>query len=118
MKVQKLVYILIALCFFLVIASRFFEYQVTKDFLIYTTISCEPSSHNCFVWDCSPEDDIECDTSPYAKIQIPMRNTSKCLLEHSCAENEFVCREENECTLTYCLDDELVEGEVCTGSNV
>ena len=80
--------------------------------MLFTTIACDPTEKSCFVSDCSVDNDPECDVSPYMKVEINAHQAPKCLEEHTC--EAFVCTEELEsCSITYCSEDTIEEGEIC-----
>lgn len=112
---KDLKYILVAL--FVVIAiiaiHRYEQYVLSRNFLLEVNSSCSPGEGNCFVADCSPQDDPSCDLTPYKKIEILARNAPKCLEEHNC--EAFSCKgaTSGNCQITYCSDDTREEWERC-----
>lgn len=103
------------MAFFLVligiIGYRFDQYFVRHNYLVDADVPCNPATERCFVADCTPENDLGCDTSPYKKVEIRASNAPTCLEEHTCSS--FQCAGPA-CTVTYCSDDALSDGEVCT----
>lgn len=95
-------------------AIRYDQYVIQRNFILDVNTSCDPTTESCFVWDCDPKTDEECDQTPYKKVEILEREAPKCLEEHEC-EN-FTCEGKDSCTVTYCSEDTIVEeeGEVCT----
>lgn len=112
-KLSKYFFVLIILSLLFVIGYRYYDYIYKRDFLIYVNIPCDPITEECFVSDCQSE--IDCDNSPYKKIEIMAYDVPKCLEEHSC--KNFYCSVYNNCNVTHCSDDTLIEGEKCIGIN-
>jgi hypothetical protein len=63
------------------------------------------------VSDCSPEEDLECDSSPYKRVEILKSDAPSCLEEHTC--DSFSCSGIENCSITLCSEDELEDGEKC-----
>ena len=102
----------IALVIIAIIGYRYNQYIVHKNFYIDVNTQCDPSVESCFAWDCDPEEDEECDNTPYKKVSILSSDAPKCLEEHSC-EN-FTCDSNVElCEIVYCSESVLDEGEIC-----
>jgi len=96
-----------------VVAYRYEGYVHLRDFTLVVNGPCDPETHNCFVSDCSPDDDPDCDTTPYDKVEITDNQAPACLEEHTCAE--FSCPADAEdCSVTYCAADALEDGEACS----
>lgn len=104
--------ILIILVLLAVIVYRYDQYVLKKNFLLNIATACDPSFESCFVVDCSPEEDEECDQTPYKKIEIRASEAPMCLQEHSC--DTFECEPGTSCVASYCSDDALEEGEICS----
>lgn len=113
-KLSKYFFVVMIFSLMSVVAYRYYEYVYRQNFLLETNISCDPATASCFVADCLSE--IECDKTPYEKIEILARDAPKCLEEHDC-EN-FSCTEINSCKVTYCSTDSLTEGEKCVTNNI
>jgi len=94
------------------VVVRFYEYKVDRNFLIFSFIECDPTTNDCFVENCSPQVDSECNPSPYAKIAIPGYIAPECLAEHTC--ESFVCSQENGCIIDYCTEEVTEEWETCS----
>ena len=96
-----------------VVANRYYHYVDQRDFLLDVDMACDPSTEQCFVSDCSPEDNPNCDTSPYKYVEILASNAPRCLEEHSC--DSFSCDpDDTTCSITYCNEETISEGETCT----
>lgn len=106
-------YLLIALGIIVLVTVivRYDQYVNKKDFLLFTTESCNPHLEFCFVAACSPEEDPECDITPYKKITMPADKAPSCLFEHTC-EN-FICNPYDRCETTYCSENSIEIGEGC-----
>jgi len=91
---------------------RYDQYVLKRNFITYAAVPCSEEEGTCFVMDCSPEEDEECDQTPYKKIELLSSEAPKCVEEHVC--ESFACpADSTTCTETYCSDDTLEEGEVC-----
>lgn len=113
---KKSGYLLVILLIIL-ISSAVYKYWVfvaQRNFIITSEISCDPSEESCFVWDCTPEEDPECDREPYKYISKNAKNIAVCdpYGEQEC-EELFCSPEEAECEITTCSEDELGDGEIC-----
>lgn len=106
--------VVLAAVFSSVIGYRYFDYVIAEKFLLAVNAPCDPASERCFVYDCSPEDDPECDGTPYKKVEIRAHDAPACLLEHAC--ESFACsgREES-CSVSYCEAETMEEWEICIG---
>lgn len=92
------------------ILLRFEQYEVEREYVVYSTAPCDQSEQSCFVWDCDIEDP-DCDPTPYLKIEAPAHSLPECLTEASC--EDFVCDESQNCSISQCSHDTLEEGEIC-----
>jgi hypothetical protein len=104
--------ILIILVLLAVIVYRYDQYILKKNFLLNIAANCDPSIESCFVVNCSPEEDEECDQTPYKKIEILASEAPMCLQEHSC--DSFECESGTSCVAVYCSENTLEEWEVCS----
>lgn len=95
----------------LIVWHRFDEYVLKHNFFVHAAVPCDPSEGTCFVADCSPEEDEECDVSPYKKIDVLSSIAPACIEEHTC--EAFACTPGTDCTETFCDDETLEDGEVC-----
>ncbi|HEX7651261.1 MAG TPA: hypothetical protein VF439_00895 [Candidatus Paceibacterota bacterium] len=96
-----------------VVAYRYEEYVQLRNFTLVVNGPCDPAAHDCFVSDCSTDDDPSCDTTPYDKIEITDNQAPACLEEHACTE--FSCPADSDsCSITYCSADALEDGETCS----
>lgn len=93
-----------------VFGYRFNAYVLEKDYTILANTICDPLTESCFVADCDPDEDSDCDISPYKKVEILAHEAPACLLEHTC--EQFACSTES-CVVTECSEEDLEEGEVC-----
>ena len=110
-----LFFVFVAFFVLFVYASNFVRYFALKNYDLYTFTSCNPDVHSCFVTD--PDfTGFVFYVAPYAKVEIPASIAPACLDEHTC-EN-FSCDGRGEgCVITYCSEDVLEEGEICTNAN-
>jgi|GEM_PF-3414311 len=95
-----------------IVAYRYNQYVVDKQYVVDAAAPCDSSQNSCFVADCSPDGDASCDTTPYEKVELPGALAPDCLLENSC--EDFACNAENDCAITYCSPDQTEDGEACT----
>lgn len=95
----------------MVVAYRYHQYMTLGNYTIEVNTSCNSANEDCFVSDCT-EADLECDPSPYKKVQIIAHEAPKCLEEHTC--EDFTCiASMSSCTIVHCSSESLSEGEVC-----
>ena len=111
MKSSEKYFIFIFLVIILsIILYRFKDYIIDRNFDLIVNTKCSEGEKNCFKSDCTPGPD--CDETPYKKVQISSNGAPKCLEEHTC-EN-FTCNENyKKCSITYCSNETLSDGEVC-----
>lgn len=112
-KMTKTKHILIILFILIlgIVFYRFEQYKVEKNFLLFGTVECQVEDTSCFVADCSPDVDPECDITLYQKIEVSARNAPACLFEHDCVD--FVCEESQGCEVIVCSQDTIDIGESC-----
>jgi len=94
-------------------AWKFYQFFIERNYLIYTEVSCDPEDESCFVLECE-EGDEECEQEPYKKLEIAAYLVPSCdpYADEECPEP--TCESENQdCAVTYCSDDAVVEGESC-----
>lgn len=91
---------------------RYDQYVVERQFVVQGAVPCDPTTTQCFVADCNPAEDSECDDTAYAKAELPAMAAPDCLLENSC--ESFSCNGKEACTVTYCSADILEDGEKCS----
>jgi hypothetical protein len=95
-----------------VVFYRYQQYVVNKNFVLKVNTVCDTNTESCFVADCSPENDTECDVTPYKKVEILDAYAPKCLEEHNCPA--FSCENsEDKCSVSYCSSDITESGEKC-----
>lgn len=107
----KILLVTISLFFFFIVGYRFYGYMVQKDYVLYVNTACDPNTEACF----DPNTDASVDETPYKKVEITAKFAPACLGEHSC-EEEFTCdsvSEQANCSITYCSEDTLEDGEQC-----
>lgn len=95
-----------------IVGYRYQQYVVEKNYVVDAAAPCDPSQNSCFVADCSPEEEADCDLTPYEKVELPGTDAPDCLLENSC--DAFTCDAANGCTITYCSPEAVEDGEACT----
>jgi hypothetical protein len=108
---SRVTLILVAAAIAATILARYYEFEVAHQFLIETNLACDVTSQSCFTMDCDANDP-ECDSSPYEKVEMAAYNAPSCAKEHTC--ESFSCEGRSGCTITFCSEDTLDEGETCT----
>ena len=93
----------------IVVAYRYNQYVLNKNFLLEVNATCDKNIENCFLSDCEP--DMGCDPTPYKKIEIQSNQSPWCMEEHTCPS--FYCKDNNTCKVTYCSATSLEDGEKC-----
>lgn len=104
---------MIAVALLIVIAIRYYDYLVARNFIIYANVVCNPDIEECFVSDCDPTEDLGCDGLPYKKVQISASEAPACTIEHNC--EYFYCEDFSSCVVAYCSSQVLDVGESCQG---
>lgn len=110
-KLSKYFFIAIALILLCIVGYRYYDYVYKGNFPLEVNAVCNPSIEKCFVSDCDPANDENCDTAPYKKVEISKNEAPICLEEHSC--KTFSCSGLSNCAITYCSSDTLSDGEKC-----
>ncbi len=95
------------------------RFYIEKDYLILQSVSCDPETENCFVWQCDPATE-ECSANEeenidyYKYIEKPAANISECENPDEC--EEISCEpSEEDCVITTCTPDSaLEEGVQCS----
>ncbi len=95
-----------------IVGFRYEQYVIERNFDVIANTVCDPQIEECFVLDCDPDTDEECDVTPYKKVAIIANQAPQCLFEHSC--EEFSCDGRASCEITYCTEEALEEGELCS----
>jgi hypothetical protein len=104
--------LLMALLLTVLVGYRFYDYAIGKNFTIDIYTDCNPAEHSCFLLE-----DLDMgygiEDGPYERVSIVSKHAPACLEEHSC--EDFTCEglPEESCTITYCSEDTVGEGEVC-----
>jgi hypothetical protein len=111
--ISLIVTIAILLALVTTVAVSYYKYILLQDFMIYAQVECNPESEECFIFQCSPDDDAECSFNEeeqftYYKIiykpayDIPSCNT----LNEEC--EELSCDTyESKCEVIYCSDETM-----------
>lgn len=97
-----------------IVGYRYNQYVLDKQYVVDAAAPCDSTQNSCFVADCSPDEDANCDVTPYEKVELPGALVPDCLLENSC--DAFTCNDENNCVITYCSPDNTEDGEACTAA--
>lgn len=94
-----------------IVGYRFHQYFIAHNFPVVANVPCDPEAGTCFVLDCDPITDEECDAEPYKKIQLLSYEAPECVEEHTCGVID--CTEIASCAETYCDEESLEDGEMC-----
>lgn len=109
---STLILLFLAVAVLAVVGFRYHQYVIERNFVLAVNAPCNPETESCFAWACDPEEDEECDLTPYKKVEIIANEAPQCLEEHAC--EEFSCDPESEtCSVTYCEDETIEEWEMC-----
>jgi hypothetical protein len=89
------------------------KYMVFSDYTLYAQVSCEPDTESCFVYECDPETETDCDPDePYwyfKAVYMYAPDAPQCTptAEHDCPE--LACEPGIRCEEVMC--DETNMGE-------
>ncbi len=109
-KNPKFLLTLVFLIVICVVANRFYQYYINKNFLVEVNAVCDPKTETCFSPTCE-SDELGCEPAPYKKVEILYKDAPRCLEEHNCTE--FTCGLNTQCIITYCSESTLSDGESC-----
>lgn len=95
------------------------RFYIEKDYLILQSVSCDPETENCFVWECDPATE-ECSANEeenidyYKYIEKPASQIAECENPDEC--EEISCEpSEEDCVITTCMPEAaLEEGVQCS----
>ncbi|MFH0755115.1 MAG: hypothetical protein V1910_00410 [bacterium] len=110
-KSAKYFLLLFLIFILLIIVYKYKQYILDKNFNLIVNTSCNLNEENCFISDCKPESDSDCKLTPYKKVIISAKIAPACLGEHNCID--FLCKDKTACSLIYCSNETLEEGEIC-----
>ncbi len=109
-----------ACLFFLLVCFSYYRYVLLRDYTLYAQVSCDPSSEQCFIYECSSTEDEACDESePYSYFKIvymPATNAPTCNAHEEPGCEELICDSTSYCEEITCSDDTMAdyqEGEMC-----
>lgn len=106
MKIAKITILLISLASLVSASIAFYKFYIARDYLIFANVSCDSTSHSCFVGDNGATSQYYEKVSKIANT-IPVCNgwLNQCP-ELSCAQGD------SSCTVEYCESD---TGDTCYG---
>jgi hypothetical protein len=115
-KKSKILLILFLILLIGSVGLTIFKYGIKKDYLIYGSSPCDPQIESCFYYPCD-EGDNSCNLDEieyYKKVEKKAFNIERCdPAVEGC--NPLICAEnEDDCKVTYCSEDNIDEGEVCS----
>jgi hypothetical protein len=95
-------------------AFNYYRIVVLHNYSVKAYTSCDPNTHTCFKYVCTEEDAEDCEDEIYGKIISNIRAVDLCdQYNEEC--DDLVCEEgEDDCTIIYCSEESLADGEVCT----
>lgn len=111
MKNSRFILLIIFLVI-IVVGYRYNEYVLSRHFDVLATTECDPISESCFFWDCTVDEEEDCDTTPYGKVEMAAYETPSCLLENNC--EEFFCEDYKTCEAVMCSEETVSSWEGCT----
>ena len=107
-----LYYIFSSVVFFLLIlsiASAYYKFQVSEDYVVESRVACDPLQESCFVWRCEPESESECTGNPAEEIfyyKIANKNVQN-----------ISCNEPGECDFACQQGEQACEEILCAETN-
>lgn len=108
---SKLLFLFLLAALVLLTFFKFKHYIQEREYIIYDSIECNPQIESCFVADCNPEIDEDCDLTPYKKAERIASYVKSCEITGKCQES--MCDNPEQCLVTHCSLDNLEEGEIC-----
>lgn len=115
-RANKIFLIFLALVIISVIGFKYQQFFLNRNYTLLAEISCDPTTESCFKVICDGECEasaiVNSDGSPYKKVSILAAHAPACLEEENCTD--FTCPVgDDTCSITYCSEDNLEEGEEC-----
>jgi hypothetical protein len=119
----KILFIIVGLLIVGSVAVTFWRYMIRRDYIVQAQTDCDPTTENCFIWECDPEStvegeactgDPELDTWYYKIIHRNAKNIPDCdPNDENCTA--LVCDPgEKDCAEELCTDENVSEGEFCS----
>lgn len=109
----KILILCLVLFFGISIAAKYYVFFVEQNYLVTAEADCDPGIESCFVWDCTVEEDADCDQYPYKYIEISAAHISDCNpYEEECEPLNCTPNDEY-CDITYCSDETSGDDEFC-----
>lgn len=91
---------------------NFARYFVFKDYPLNVFTACDPNRYVCFE-KVADDPSFSFYSGPYLKVEISAKYAPSCLDEHDCVN--FTCEDiPGFCKITYCSEEDLEEGEMCS----
>jgi len=122
-KKSKILFIIIGLLIVGSVAVTFWRYMIRRDYIVQAQTDCDPTTENCFIWECDPASTVEgeaCTGDPESDIwyyKIIHRNAKNI---PNCDPNDENCTAlvcdpgEKDCSEELCTDENVPEGESCS----
>jgi hypothetical protein len=112
-KDTKYLLFFLGLIVLVIVGYRYQQYVINRNFTLLVNTVCDSQTEKCFVMDCV-EGEEGCDKTPYKKVELVAKDAPQCLEEHTCTS--FSCGKLENCTVSYCTEDTLEDGEVCAST--
>ncbi len=103
--------VLILVIFLGVLAFRFEEYLIARNYTLFAHVPCDASNTVCFSNICDYESDPECTEEIFSKVQISAREAPSCVVENNCDAN--ICSHVS-CIQLSCNSDNTEDYEKCS----
>jgi len=119
---SKILFVVIGLLIIGSVAVTFWRYMVKRDYIVQAQTDCDPTTENCFIWECDPASTVEgeaCTGDEETDIwyyKIVHRNAKNIPLCDPNDENctALVCDpDEKDCSEELCSESNVPEGETC-----
>lgn len=116
-KKSKKFFIIFFVFIFIMVFLSFLKYFVFKDYYIKMKVPCDISIENCFVSECSIDDE-ECATNGNKRVNTYKWIKKKAFSFPSCNPTLLNCPSidcnESDCEEIFCNEDDVSEGEHCS----
>lgn len=122
-KKTKLFFFIFFLALATSIGATYYRIVVARDYVILAQADCDPTTENCFVYECDPEAE-ECSGIPeediwyYEKVSRKAANIPLCNPDEEDCE-ALVCPEgEEECEVAFCDEATKTDDETCSDPEI
>jgi hypothetical protein len=113
-KKSKILFLVFGLFILGAVGATYLKYFVLKDYYIQAEAECDPVVEKCFVYECTPEEDVDCPANEDERISYYKYVKKKAYLIPLCDPNDeecdaLTCEEGQDCEEILC--DETSGGE-------